>query len=201
MYPMLQRRLRAPVTVLITPICRALMKMGVRPNHLTIAGALGTTLSSLYFFGRGNLFVGTLIVTIFVLSDLLDGTLARMTSSSGTAWGALLDSTLDRLSDAAIILGIFIFLISQGERSQWLAIAVLVASSLVPYIRARAEGLGIECSVGIGERTERLIFLLVGTGLQGLGLTNAINASLWIVFLMSIVTIGQRMALVARSSR
>lgn len=177
------------------------MKMGVRPNHLTIAGALGTTLSSLYFFGRGNLFVGTLIVTIFVLSDLLDGTLARMTSSSGTAWGALLDSTLDRLSDAAIILGIFIFLISQGERSQWLAIAVLVASSLVPYIRARAEGLGIECSVGIGERTERLIFLLVGTGLQGLGLTNAINASLWIVFLMSIVTIGQRMALVARSSR
>lgn len=196
---MLQKRLRAPVTALITPLCRAMMKVGIRPNHLTVIGSLGTALSALYFFPRGDFFVGTLVVTLFVLSDLFDGTLARLTSSAGTRWGALLDSTLDRVSDAAIVLAIFIYLDSENERSAWLALGVLVASSLVPYIRARAEGLGIDCSVGIGERTERLIFLLVGTGLFGFGLVNALNASLWLVLLMSVITIAQRLHVVSRS--
>lgn len=195
---MLQTRLRAPVTRIITPVCRAALRVGITANGVSIFGAFGVIVSALYFFPNGELFLGTLVVTLFVLSDLFDGTLARLANQSGTKWGALLDSTLDRAADAAICLGIWWFLNKAEDPSQMLALAALFFSALIPYIRAKAESLGIECSVGMAERPERLIILLTGTGLTGLGVTGALSISLWLLLVLSLITVAQRMLIVYR---
>jgi len=196
MYPMIQRRFKAPVTAFITPICRALLRIGLSANAITVIGAAGATFSSIYFFARGDFFLGTLLVSLFALSDLLDGTMARISKTDGTRWGALLDSTLDRVSDAAIVIGIWIYLFDEGSDLHLVAIAALFLGGLIPYIRAKAESLGIECSVGFAERPERLIILLVGTGLFGLGLNFALGLSLWLLVFISLITVIQRMKVV-----
>jgi CDP-diacylglycerol--glycerol-3-phosphate 3-phosphatidyltransferase len=196
MYPMIQRRFKAPVTAFITPICRALLRIGLSANAITVIGAAGATFSSIYFFARGDFFLGTLLVSLFALSDLLDGTMARISKTDGTRWGALLDSTLDRVSDAAIAIGIWIYLFNEGSDLHLVAIAALFLGGLIPYIRAKAESLGIECSVGFAERPERLIILLVGTGLFGLGLNFALGLSLWLLVFISLITVIQRMKVV-----
>lgn len=195
---MLQTRLRAPVTRIITPICRAALRVGITANGVSVFGAFGVIVSALYFFPNGELFLGTLVVTVFVLSDLFDGTLARLANQSGTKWGALLDSTLDRAADAAICLGIWWYLNKAEDQSQLLALAALFFSALIPYIRAKAESLGIECSVGMAERPERLIILLTGTGLTGLGVSGALSISLWLLLVLSLITVAQRMLIVYR---
>ena len=200
MYSMIQNRLRAPVTALITPICRTLLKLGVTPNGVTIAGAAGSVLSSLFFFSRGEFFIGTLVVSLFVLSDLFDGTMARLSKQGTTRWGALIDSTLDRITDAAICAGIMIYFYGNDETVIALfALFALVTGGLIPYIRAKAESLGIDCSVGFAERAERLIILLVGTGLYGLDLDVALPIALVVVGIAGLVTIAQRLIVVARS--
>jgi len=196
MYPMIQRRFKAPVTAFITPICRALLRIGLSANAITAIGAAGATFSSIYFFARGDFFLGTLLVSLFALSDLLDGTMARISKTDGTRWGALLDSTLDRVSDAAIVIGIWIYLLNEGSDLHLVAIPALFLGGLIPYIRAKAESLGIECSVGFAERPERLIILLVGTGLFGLGLNFALGLSLWLLVFISLITVIQRMKVV-----
>jgi CDP-diacylglycerol--glycerol-3-phosphate 3-phosphatidyltransferase len=199
MYPMIQRYFKAPVTALITPICRALLRIGVSANAVTVIGAVGVTFSSIYFFARGEFFLGTLLVSLFALSDLLDGTMARISKSDGTRWGALLDSTLDRISDAAIAIGIWIYLFNKGSDLHIVAIAALFLGGLIPYIRAKAESLGIDCSVGFAERPERLIILLLGTGLYGLGLDFVLGLSLWLLVFISSITVIQRMKVVRRA--
>ena len=199
MEPMIQNRFRVPVTRLITPICRALIRVGISANALTVIGSLGASASAVFFFSREELFIGTLVTTLFVLSDLFDGTMARLTNKEGTRWGALLDSTLDRVTDAAISIGIWIYLMKIESNTQYLALAALFLGGLIPYIRAKAESLGIECSVGIAERTERLILLLVGSGLAGLGLSIALDLALWILLALGVVTVAQRMKVVYES--
>ena len=200
MYSMIQNRLRAPVTALITPICRTLLRWGVTPNGVTVLGAAGSVVSALYFFPRGDFFVGTLVVSVFVLSDLFDGTMARISEKGTTRWGALIDSTLDRITDAAICAGIMVYAYGEGESYIALfALFALVSGGLIPYIRAKAESLGIDCSVGFAERAERLIILLVGTGFYGLGLQIAMPLSLMIVGIAGVITIAQRLLVVARS--
>ena len=199
MYPMIQSRYKAPVTKVITPICRGLLRMKVSANALTIFGAMGVSISAIYFFSRDQLFVGTLVVSLFALSDLFDGTMARLSNNQGTKWGALLDSTLDRVSDAAIATGIWLYFRNADSDFQYLALVVLFLGGLIPYIRARAESLGIDCSVGVAERAERLVLLLVGTGLAGLGIDIALEAALVLLALLSVVTVLQRMRVVYRA--
>lgn len=196
---MLQHKLREPVGVLINPLCAALVKLGVRANHLTVIGALGVSFASLYFFPKGEFLLGTLVVVIFALLDLLDGTVARMSDSTPSKWGALLDSTVDRISDAMIIVGIAIYLDRETETSILLPLLVMITGGLVSYVRARAEGLGIECSVGVGERTERLMIILVGTFLYSIGVSGGLVVGLWLVLIISTVTVAQRLAVVFRS--
>lgn len=199
MYPMIQSRFKAPVTRFITPICRGLLKLHVSANALTILGSLGVSLSAIYFFGQAQLFLGTLLVSFFALSDLFDGTMARLSNSAGTKWGALLDSTLDRVSDAAIAFGIWLYFVNSDSDFQYLALATLFLGGLIPYIRARAESLGIECSIGMAERAERLILLLVGTGLAGLGIDFALEVALIVLTLLSVITVLQRMRVVYKA--
>jgi CDP-diacylglycerol--glycerol-3-phosphate 3-phosphatidyltransferase len=197
---MLANRFKAPVTAVITPLCRGALRIGITANALTVVGAIGSVISSLYFFSRGDFFIGTLVVSFFALSDLFDGTMARLSPQGSTSWGALIDSTLDRATDAAICAGILMFFYREGNSfTTYLALFALITGSLIPYIRAKAESLGIECSVGIAERAERLILLLVGTGLFGLGVKVAIDVSLVILSIVGTITIIQRLRVVARS--
>jgi len=197
---MIQNRFKAPVTALITPSCRFLLRIGITANWLTFIGAIGSSISALYFFSKGDFFLGTILVSLFALSDLFDGTMARLSEQGTTKWGALIDSTLDRVTDAAIYAGVISYAISSDNTNlALLALLALITGALIPYIRAKAESLGIECSVGIAERAERLIIILTATGLYGLGVNIALAGGLLLVNILGLITIVQRLLVVARS--
>lgn len=197
---MLNVRARGPIGIVVNPLVELLARTGLTPNALTIAGAVGTVAGAT-LIARGELFWGVVATTLFVLFDMIDGRLARAQGTSGP-WGALLDSTLDRLSDGVIFAALVIwFGYSAPHNEPWLAalaLFCLLAGALVSYVKARAEGLGLTCDVGFAERTERLIIVLVGTGLAGLGLRYVLAGALWFLAAASVVTIGQRLAAVRR---
>jgi CDP-diacylglycerol--glycerol-3-phosphate 3-phosphatidyltransferase len=188
------------MTRLITPLSRALLKIGVTANSITVFGALGTIAASLLLFTTGHLFAGTTVITFFVLTDLLDGTLARMSPQGSSTWGALLDSTLDRVGDAAVLGSLIYWLMKSHDHLVGVAFIALVAGSLISYIKARAESLDIECNGGIAERTERLIILLVATGFAGLGVPYVLTIGIWLLTVLSLVTVAQRLAIVYRAT-
>lgn len=170
---------------------------------MTVTGTLVVVVAALWLFPTGHLLAGTLVIAVFTLTDSLDGVMARRAGRSGP-WGAFLDSTLDRFADAAIFSGLVLWFIGRGDdrATAVLALACLVLGSLVPYARARAEGLGMTAAVGIAERADRLVLVLVGTVLVGLGLPVAVlTVVLAILAIASAVTVGQRVATVRRQSR
>src|SRR5438876_5472465 len=192
--------LRPVFSRLLTPVADALARTPVTPNALTVTGAAGMTAGALWLFPTGHLFAGTLVCTGFVLTDMLDGLLARVKGTSG-AWGAFLDSTLDRISDAAVFAGLTIWLVRTGQEAlAWVALFCLVMGMMVSYAKARAEGLGIPCNVGIAERTERLLITLVAAGLTGLGVPYVLAIGLWALAVLSLVTFGQRVDAVRRGA-
>jgi len=197
---MLQRSIKAPVTRVITPLCRGLLKAGITPNVISALGGLGSAASAILLFGTGHFFAAAIVTTLFVLFDLLDGTMARISNSS-SRWGALLDSTLDRISDAAILGSVAYWLSRSNDRLVPVVLAVLILGSLISYIKARAEGLDIECNGGIAERTERLIIILVATGLHGLGLNFVLAIGFWALLALSFITVVQRLVIVYKGSR
>ncbi len=192
--------LRPALSRLLTPLADALARTPVTPNAITITGTAGVVAGALWLFPIGHLFAGTMVCTGFVLADMLDGLLARVKGTSG-AWGAFLDSTLDRIGDAAVFAGLTIWLV----RTHQLPLAAvglfcLVAGGLVSYAKARAEGLGIKCDVGLAERTERLLITLVAAGLTGLGVPYVLAIGLWALAVLSVVTLGQRVDAVRRAA-
>jgi CDP-diacylglycerol--glycerol-3-phosphate 3-phosphatidyltransferase len=192
--------LKSGVTRAILPLARLMVRVGITANAITVVGAIGSWIASLYFFARGNFFFGTLVIAFFLLSDLFDGTIARLTGSNGTRFGALLDSTLDRISDAVVIIALILW--SVKEEGSWLIplIASLVLGFMISYIKARAEGLGISCEVGVAERAERLIVLLTSTGLYGLGVSSAMDIGLWFLVIINAITVVQRFYVVMRDA-
>jgi len=197
---MLRVPLKSGVTRLITPLARMMIRVGITANGITVVGAIGSWVASFFFFTNGDFFIGTLVIAFFLLSDLFDGTIARLIGSNGTRFGALLDSTLDRISDAVVIIALIFW--SVENEPDWLVplVASLVLGFMISYIKARAEGLGIVCEVGIAERAERLIVLLTATGLYGLGLTTAMDIGLWFLVLINAVTVAQRFFVVMRDA-
>src|SRR5215467_2972452 len=192
--------LRPLLTRLLTPVGQALARTPVSPNAITIIGTAGVVAGALWLFPTGHLFAGTLVCWGFVMADMLDGVLARVKGTSG-AWGAFLDSTLDRVGDAAVFAGLAIWLARTGQGVlAGVALFCLVAGGLVSYAKARAEGLGLRCDVGIAERTERLLIGLVAIGLAGLGVPYVLPVGLWILAALSAVTFGQRVHAVHRAA-
>ena len=199
---MLNRHARAFFTRLFTPPARLLLRWGVAPDTVTIVGTLGVVVGALVFFPRGELFWGTMFITAFVFSDVLDGVMARLAGSSGR-WGNFLDSTLDRVQDAAVFLGLTVWFLGAGDHPPTgvLAVACMALGMLVSYARAKAEALGFDCNTGIAERAERLVVTLVFTGLVGLGLSVwTLTVVLGLLALASAITVGQRVATVHRQS-
>lgn len=186
---------------LFKPIGDALGSAGVHPNVVTVVGTVGTILGSVLLIGRGELFAGCMVVTFFVFLDLLDGAMARATGKV-SKFGAVLDATGDRLSDAAIF-GSIAYWYGVEVQDGWLLAAALLALVLgqaTSYVKARAEGVGLTCNVGIAERAERLIIVLVGVGLAGVGVPYVLDAALWILTAVSAYTVGQRLREVYRQS-
>src|SRR5690606_36809207 len=137
---------------------------------------------------------GTLVIALFVLTDSLDGTMARLSGRSGP-WGAFLDSTLDRFADAAIFAGLVVWFTGAGDHrpTALLALSSLVLGSIVLYSRAAAEGLGLTASVGIAERADRLAVVLVATASVGIAAPVVVlTVALGLLSFASLVTIGQR---------
>jgi CDP-diacylglycerol--glycerol-3-phosphate 3-phosphatidyltransferase len=202
---MLNRFARALFTRLLTPAARGLLALGISPDVVTLVGTLGVTAGALIFYPRGEFFWGTVVISLFVFSDTIDGIMARLQGRT-SSWGAFLDSTLDRVGDAAVFGGLVLFYATNpGER--WatamtsLALACLVLGQIVSYARARAEGLGMTASVGVAERADRLVTVLVTTGLVGLGMPDVVLlVVLALLAVASVVTVVQRMLFVRRQA-
>jgi CDP-diacylglycerol--glycerol-3-phosphate 3-phosphatidyltransferase/CDP-diacylglycerol--inositol 3-phosphatidyltransferase len=195
--------LRTFFTNLITPVARLLLRLNVTPDAVTVVGTLGVVVAALWFFPQGDLFVGVLVITAFVFSDLLDGTMARL-SGRTSPWGAFLDSTLDRMGDSAIFGGLVLYYaqVVESEVLSALALYTLVTGWLTSYTRARAESLGYEAKVGVAARADRLVAVLVAAGLSDLfDVPVLLEAVLWLLALASTVTVVQRILAVRRQAR
>ncbi|CAN2203697.1 PgsA Phosphatidylglycerophosphate synthase [Candidatus Nanopelagicaceae bacterium] len=182
----------------IEPIARLAIRAKITPNAVTLLGTIGTIVSALYFYPRGDLFIGTILISFFALSDLFDGAIARLSERGASAWGGFLDSTCDRLTDSAILGGLAIYCILEEIAIYPVVIASIVIGFLVPYIRAKAESFGISCTIGIAERTERIILALTGIGLDGLGLPYALTISMWLLLGLGAITVVQRIVVVRK---
>ncbi|MFC4111348.1 phosphatidylinositol phosphate synthase [Nonomuraea zeae] len=194
--------LRPAMTRILTPLGRLLVGRGIGPDAVTAIGTLGTVVSALLFFPMGQLTVGALVITVFVLFDLLDGVVARLGGSAGSTWGAFLDSTLDRVADAAIFAGLILYFISRDDTLMaGVTLLCLIAGALVSYAKARAEGLGLTADVGLAERPERLVVALVATCFSGLGVPYVLPAGMWLLAAASVITVGQRVVHVYQQTR
>lgn len=190
-------RFRALATRIFTPVAKVLLRLGVSPDAVTIVGTLGVAASALWFFPRGEFLAGTLLIAVFVFSDTIDGVMARH-SGRTSSFGAFLDSSLDRIGDASIFGGLVLYYAWRGDRVlTCVALAVLVLGMLVSYVRARAEGLGMTASVGVAERADRLVLILVATFVTGIGLWEPMVAlALWVLAVLSAITVLQRILVV-----
>ena len=192
---------RAVVAYGVNPTARFLLRIGITPNAVTIGGTVGVLIGA-YFGARGHLFWGTWIVTACALTDVLDGTMARMRGASGK-FGALLDSSMDRIADGAVFGAVVYYMAGQHNPYGGLiaAIITLAAGQVVSYVKARAQSVGLNADVGIAERLERLVILGIGGLLGSAGLHWGLPAALWVLALLSVITIFQRLIAAARSDK
>ena len=196
---MISARLKPAVTRVITPVAKIALRLGITPNAVTWTGAIAVFTAALYFYPKGEFFLGTVIICVMALSDLFDGTMARISQKGSSKWGGFLDSTIDRITDSAILIGVCIYLIDNDDQLAIVVLVTLVTGMLVPYIRAKAESFGIECSGGIAERTERLIISLAAIGFHGLGIPYIMAIGMWLLAVLGTYTVLQRMLIVKRA--
>ena len=195
-------RFREFWTRVISPVAKLFLRLGISPDAVTVVGTVGVAFGALFFFPRGQLLTGVLVITAFVFSDLLDGHMARLSGTS-SSWGAFLDSTLDRLGDAAIFGGLVLYFMGPGESDAYAALALycLVMGATTSYARARAESLGMEAKGGLAERADRLVAILVMTGLSVIfGQAWFVPFTLAVLALASTVTVVQRILAVRRQA-
>ena len=196
MYPMISTSLKPAVTRVINPVAKALLKIGATANGVTFVGAACLIMSAFYFLPKGQFFAGCISITLFTLSDLFDGAMARISTHGASRWGGFLDSTLDRVADMAILAGVILYLNKSQDTLVPVVLASLVLGFLVSYIRAKAESLDIECSGGVAERTERLVIALTAIGLHGLQVPFALALGMWGLAILAAVTVAQRLIIV-----
>ncbi|WP_394981470.1 phosphatidylinositol phosphate synthase [Scardovia wiggsiae] len=201
-------KLRGPWRKIISPIARALVKLGVTANMVTIAGAVGTAFFAVLTGFTGWLLPGAAMITVMVIFDSLDGTVAAQ-SGGGTAFGAFLDSTVDRIADWAVLLGVAIYLIRLKDFwtlwpqiGFWAALVSMMTAFVTSYIRARAQSIGLDAKNGIATRSDRLVIILVGMGLTGMGLPVAVLSCFMVLLaVLGAVTVGQRLYTVYSSAK
>lgn len=184
---------RRVAAVGIEPLARGLLRLRVPPDAVTLIGTVGTCTGALVFFPRGEFLPGVLIICAFVLSDLLDGTMARLSGTAGP-WGNFLDSTLDRIADGAIFGSLVVW--AATTQDGWVvagALTAFIGGQVTSYAKARAESVGATANVGIAERAERLIIVLAAALLAGFGVPYVLPGALALLGVLSVVTVVQRM--------
>jgi CDP-diacylglycerol--glycerol-3-phosphate 3-phosphatidyltransferase len=158
----MKNRIKNAARAVVHPLVRVLVALGVTPNALTLAGLVGSTVAAV-LFAWGRFGWGAAALVLGSVCDMLDGAVARETGTS-SRFGAFFDSTVDRLSELVVFVGFMAYYARVDGSILFASLAVLAAggSFLVSYARARAEGLGIACSVGLMERPERLVLVVLG---------------------------------------
>lgn len=192
---------RAPVSKVTAPLGKALLKTGLTPDAVTIIGTVATVAAAASLFPAGYLLWGAIVIALFVLFDMLDGAMARA-RGGGTRYGAVLDATCDRVADGAIFAGLAWWAVYH-ENSKPLVIAALiclVTSQVISYAKARAEASGLSADGGLIERPDRLVIVLAGAGVTGLGVDWAIHVAMWLLAAGSAVTVFQRVLAVRNST-
>ena len=188
--------------VMLAPFVNLFIKLGVSPDAITLVGTIGVSAGALVFFPQGELFIGVLVITAFVFSDLIDGAMARRIGS-GSKFGAFFDSTLDRIGDGAIFGGLVLYYAGPGDNYLYLCLSLycLVMGAVTSYARARAESLGMDARGGLAERADRLVLILVATGLSGMfDLPVLIYVALWALALANTQTVVLRVLKVRRQA-
>jgi phosphatidylinositol phosphate synthase len=206
---MLNKYARAFFTRVLTPFAAFLLRRGVSPDTVTVIGTAGVVAGALAFYPRGQFFWGTVVITLFVFSDLVDGNMARQAGRK-SRWGAFLDSTLDRVADGAVFAGLAMWYAGRGDNLVLCAVTIfcLASGQVVSYTKARGEAIGLPVDVnGLVERSERLVITLVLCGLSGFhrtfgvpGIQWLLPIALWVVAAGSLVTLIQRVVTVRREA-
>jgi CDP-diacylglycerol--glycerol-3-phosphate 3-phosphatidyltransferase len=197
---MISAKIKPAVTRVITPVASLALRLGITPNAVTWVGAIAVVIVALYFYPKGEFVTGTIVISLAALSDLFDGTMARISKAGSSLWGGFLDSTIDRITDSAILVGVSIYLIQSDDQLVPVVLVTLLTGMLVPYVRAKAESFGIQCSGGVAERTERLIIALTAIGFEGLGVPYSLAIGMWLLAFLGTFTVIQRMIIVRRAS-
>ncbi|MEC9050915.1 MAG: CDP-alcohol phosphatidyltransferase family protein [Actinomycetota bacterium] len=188
--------------VMLAPFVRLFIRLGISPDVVTLVGTLGVAAGALVFFPQGMLLTGVLVITAFVFSDLIDGQMAR-TLGRSSRFGAFWDSTLDRIGDGAVFGGLVLFFAGPGDSTLYTAVALycLVMGSVTSYARARAESLGMDAKGGLAERADRLVLILVATGLGAIfDVPFLMYAALWILVFANTYTVVFRVLKVRRQA-
>ena len=186
---------RSGVTRVAHPFATLLVRAGVTANGITLTGLLLTCAAAVGLFGTGHLVVGALVIGLCTLLDLVDGAVARA-SDGGSAYGALVDAVSDRVADGVILASLLWWLVETDPGNSYallVLLACLVLSQVVSYSKARADAGGLRTPGGLMERADRLVVILVGAGLEGLGVPWSLEVALTVVAAGSLITVAQRM--------
>jgi len=187
--------------LIATPFAKIFIKLGFSPDLVTLFGTLGVVVSSIIFFSQGEFLLGSILFAMFVGLDAVDGTVARLLNRN-SKWGAFFDSVLDRIADGVVLGSLAFYFANAGEETYFiLSLIALLVSEIVSYTKARAEGLGLNCDTGLAERPERVMIIIGGTFLTGLGINPALDISIWLLTIVSIITVIQRMNFVLKQTK
>ncbi len=188
--------------VMLAPFVNLFIRLGISPDVVTLVGTLGVSFGALFFFPRGMLWEGVLFIAVFVFSDLIDGAMARKTGRTDD-FGAFLDSTLDRIADAALFGGLVLWFAWGGDSRLYLCLSlvVLAMGAVTSYARAKADHLGYDAKVGVAERPDRLVGILVPTFFADLlGVPILMELALWVLAIAATATVAQRIWVVRRQA-
>lgn len=193
---------RSPAAVVVEPIAKKLVALGISPNTVTVTGTVLACLSAAILIPLGYLVPAAAAIAVLTAFDLVDGTMARL-KGGGTAFGATLDASCDRVTDGVLFAAITWWLVYRAEAHPAFVAAsliVLVSSQVISYVKARGEASGLKITGGLVERAERLILGLLGLALAGIGVSYALEISLLVLAVGSVFTIIQRLVEAARGA-
>lgn len=195
-------RFRYAWAAFLTPVARFLLRCKLTPDLVTVTGTVAVVVAAAVLLPRGWLWQGAVVLGVLVITDSVDGQMAKISNSS-TTWGAFLDSSLDRLADAAVFGGLVIYFAGRGHSLVFAAVALwaLVWGQVTSYVKARAESLGLKADGGIAARADRLVFIFVAMFISGLGVPYVLQVAISMLAVASTITVVQRMAKVRRQTR
>jgi len=184
---------RQVLSRIVTPTANALIRLRVSADAVTCFGAAATILCAAFLIPSGRFLIASVTIGILALSDLLDGAIARLTNSD-SRWGAFLDSSLDRVVDAAVLIAIASYFLDLNPGNNKAVVATgiaLVMGQMTSYIRAKAEALGVQCKVGLAERAERTLVVWVSLLISGLGWF-CLDWAMYLLAAITTLTVFQR---------